>query len=416
MPIQQQSAIFASSSLINPSQRLSCAHIGGNISERGAGRPTVAGQHHRRPACPALFTILAVGAVVYDRRSKRSRLLELGHGTWSEPQGDWLPIDRAVFRFAITPLDGPQSTETFLDDLNPFSIEAFEKFKSRQDKVDEDIVENETDRLSLRNLRTILRDRARARGAEINLDKANFRFSFDSPVGTATWSYAPWHLSLERELVKHPRLEAEALFNNKGYGFVLVDDETAAHTAQQLEAVQAATNHVWNRLMLPAFARLVSGGRVKVYAQVGSYRAQFQELPAHLWSKLTIENWHGGTAYDPDGDRYYSIHAADSLPKVSPLQGEVSSDQATDAVSKEMPSSKRRTNNPRGRPKEYKWDEIKAFALDLMGKCGVPGEDNKKLPRNEDLVQAVKNELAKKDLHPGDSTVRRYLAKWLSEL
>src|SRR5439155_14226881 len=103
-------------------------------------------------------------------------------------------------------------------------------------------------------------------------------------------------------------------------------------------------------------------------------------------------------------------------PQVLPPQAEMSSEPATDTVSNKMPNTERSTNNARGRPKEYKWDEIKTFALDLVKKHGVPGEGNKKLPRNEDLVKAVQDEMAKKHLHPGASTVRRYVSKWLSEL
>jgi hypothetical protein len=106
------------------------------------------------------------------------------------------------------------------------------------------------------------------------------------------------------------------------------------------------------------------------------------------------------------------------LPQVSPPQAEVSSEPATDTVSNKMPSSKRRTNNARGRPKEYKWDtDIKDFALDLINKFGVPGEGNKKLPRNEDLVKAIQDEWAiERNIQLAPSTVRRYVSKWLSEL
>jgi hypothetical protein len=47
----------------------------------------------------------------------------------------------------------------------------------------------------------------------------------------------------------------------------------------------------------------------------------------------------------------------------------------------------------------------------------VPGEGNKKLPRNGDLVKAIQDEWAiKKDIQLADSTVRRYVSTWLSEL
>jgi hypothetical protein len=241
------------------------------------------------------------------------------HDTWSEPQGEWLPIARAVFRFAIAHSDRPQ-TETFQDDPRPFSIEAFEKFKSRQDKADANVVDNETNVLSLHNLTTTLREMAGAHRAEINLDEG-FRFYFDRPTGGATlMGYAPWHVALPRDPVEiDPQLELEALFN-KGDGLYSIDDEEATLTAKHVDAIHAATSHVWYRLILPAFDRLVSAGRVKVYGRVRSPLTQFQLLPADLWSRLALDDWQHGTARDPDGTRYYSIHAADSLPKVSPMQ------------------------------------------------------------------------------------------------
>jgi hypothetical protein len=123
-----------------------------------------------------------------------------------------------------------------------------------------------------------------------------------------------------------PRLELEALFNN-GSGLVLVSDEEAKQSGQQYETARAAASFVWNQLMLPAFDRSVSSGRVKVYARVGSRMAQFQQLPADLWSRLKIQEWYeGGAACDPEGSRYYSIHAAESLSKVASPQAKASSD------------------------------------------------------------------------------------------
>jgi hypothetical protein len=158
-------------------------------------------------------------------------------GTWSEPHGDWLPIARAVFCFAIAPSGEPQSTKTSQDDPEAFSIEAFEKFKSLQDEVDAEIADNETGPLSLRNLRTILRDKAGACRAEIDLNEPCFRFDFDSPADASTvMSFAPWHIALRRDPVE---IDPEAYFN-QGNGLVVVGDETATHHAQQLEAVCSA--------------------------------------------------------------------------------------------------------------------------------------------------------------------------------
>jgi hypothetical protein len=266
---------------------------------------------------------------------------------WSEPQADWLPIARAVFRLAITHSGRWQSTKAFLQhDLNPISIEALKEFKSRQDKADADLVDNETDPLSLYNLTTTLLNRACAHRAEIDLDEACFTFSFDRAACSPSCVIGgpPWALLIPPrdpvEIDPWLELEREARFN-QGDGLYLADDEEATHRAQQFEAVRAATNHVWNQLMLPAFGQLVSAGRVKVYAQVESRVAQFRQLPAHLWSKLTVENWQHGTACDPEGNRYYSIHAADSLPKVSPTQASTTAVEiaATKALASELRGS-----------------------------------------------------------------------------
>jgi hypothetical protein len=192
-------------------------------------------------------------------------------GTWSEPQRDWLPIARAVFRFAIAHTDGQRSFETHQDDSNPFSIEAFEKFISRRDKTSADIVGAEAGPLSLHNLTLTLRDKARADQAEIDLDSGRFRVFFAAPTGGATaMSFVPWHLAPLRYPVEiAPRLELEARFN-KGNGLVTISDEDAKQNAQQYEAARAAASLVWNQLMLPDFARSVSAGRVKVYARVRS--------------------------------------------------------------------------------------------------------------------------------------------------
>jgi hypothetical protein len=310
-----------------------------------------------------------------DAPSDRGSLTR--QGTW-EPQGGWLPIARAVFRFAIVHPSGQRSAETHQDDSNPFSIEAFEKFKSRRDKTGADIVDAEAGPLSLHNLTLTLRDKARAHRAEIDLDRGHFRVFFAPPTGgAAVMGFAPWYLTPLRPMEIDPQIEREALFN-KVNGLVTIGDEDAKQSARQYEAARGAASFVWNQLMLPDFARSVSAGRIKVYARAQSREAKFRQLPADIWSNLKVEDWQHGTACDPEGDRYYSIHAAGNLRQVSPPQAEVSSEPATDAVSNKMPCSKRRTNNARGRPKEYKWDtEIKTFVLDLVDKFGVPGEGNK---------------------------------------
>ena len=234
-----------------------------------------------------------------DAPSDRSSLTR--DGTWSEPQHDWLPVVRAVFCFVIAQTDGKLIVESHQDDLKPFSIEAFEQFKNRQNNADADIVSVDTDPLSLYNLKKTLRDSSRACQAEIDLDKACFNFAFAG--GGIAVGFAPWNLAPLRGPVEiDPRLELEARFN-KGSGLTVITDEEAKQGAQQYEAARAAASFVWNRLMLPAFDRLVSAGRVKVYARVQSRMAQFQQLPTVLWSRLEASGcYNGGAARDPEGE------------------------------------------------------------------------------------------------------------------
>jgi hypothetical protein len=253
------------------------------------------------------------------------------NGTWSEPQKHWLPISRAVFRFAIAHTKGQQSAETRQDDHDLFSFEAFEKFKNRQDNGRDAAIDDGANPLSLHNLRKTLRETAGVRQAEIDLDRGYFSFSYDRPTGgSAIMTVSPWNLAPRRNSGKpvkiDPRIELEALFNKGSSGFALISEEEAKQNAQQYGAARAAASFVWNHLMLRAFDRSVLSGRVKVYVRVQSRLAQFQQLPVDLWSRLKVLNWYDGDACDPEGNRYYSIHAADSLPQVSPPQAEPSSD------------------------------------------------------------------------------------------
>lgn len=140
------------------------------------------------------------------------------------------------------------------------------------------------------------------------------------------------------------------------------------------------------------------------------------EIPHYLWPRLRRAKEPSGKALLVGPDRVYRdvkfarLDVKELWPKVSSFAAD------EERPSGETRSKPRRNNNLRGRPPEYKWDEIRTFVVGLVDQFGVPGPSNKKLPRQEDLVIEVQNELAKKDLHPGVSTVRRHVSKWLSEL
>ena len=69
-----------------------------------------------------------------------------------------------------------------------------------------------------------------------------------------------------------------------------------------------------------------------------------------------------------------------------------------------------------GRPPDYDWEAIKAYALALVQEHGKPGKGNRRLPSKDQLVDAIINEWALKDIDLAKSTVRRYVKKWLSEI
>jgi hypothetical protein len=69
-----------------------------------------------------------------------------------------------------------------------------------------------------------------------------------------------------------------------------------------------------------------------------------------------------------------------------------------------------------GRPADYDWDSIKAYALALVQEHGRPGKGNRRLSSKDELTGAIMNEWASKDIELAKSTVSRYVRKWLSEI
>jgi hypothetical protein len=70
-----------------------------------------------------------------------------------------------------------------------------------------------------------------------------------------------------------------------------------------------------------------------------------------------------------------------------------------------------------GRPIEYDWAAVKGYALGLVQKHGTPSRNNRRLPTRSQLVEAILNEWSSKyDQELSESSVRRYVRKWLSEL
>jgi hypothetical protein len=71
--------------------------------------------------------------------------------------------------------------------------------------------------------------------------------------------------------------------------------------------------------------------------------------------------------------------------------------------------------NKGGRPPDYDWEAVKEYALGLVKQHGVPGRSNRRLPSKSQLVEAIVEEWAKKDIQLADATVRRYVGGWLKD-
>ena len=87
----------------------------------------------------------------------------------------------------------------------------------------------------------------------------------------------------------------------------------------------------------------------------------------------------------------------------------------TTSVSPDNAAAQRTSKDTGGRPAEYDWDAVKEFTLALVKKFGPPGKANKRFPTKTDLVAAVLDEWANRDIHLAEPTVRRYVGKWLGE-
>lgn len=260
-----------------------------------------------------------------DVTSAAKSSLPKSKSEWSEPQADWDPIGRAVFRFGIVDPDPSTPSGALPTGADLFSPEAFLQSRGREGAPRP--VDYEPQLPSLDELTSLLRENSHARDVEIDQDKGHFWFRFDLPSGgVSSAGGAPWVILAkpdQRGMID-PRLEAEALFNSDG--IVRISDEEAAQGARQSDAVRKATGLVWRQYMVRAFDRSVAQGRVKLYARVQSALAPLQELPRGLWPQLGMLDWQHGNALGSDGTHYHSLHAA-GVRLVTPKQQSISRDE-----------------------------------------------------------------------------------------
>jgi hypothetical protein len=69
-----------------------------------------------------------------------------------------------------------------------------------------------------------------------------------------------------------------------------------------------------------------------------------------------------------------------------------------------------------GRPSEYNWDDIRAFAIKQMKILGKPQKSNKRLPTIQQLIELIQNEFSRRDQYPSDTSLRPYIKKWIAEI
>lgn len=249
---------------------------------------------------------------------------------WDEPEADWFPIGRAVFRFGIADPDSSATGETPPTGANLFSVEAFEQSRKRQGGSIPKIANYEPTPPSLEELTKVLQKNTHAREVEIDQEACCFRFSFDVPGGgTSVYGGTPWVLlAMPRTpLPIDPRFEAEALFNKEGLVLSRRSEEEIRQGARQIKAAHETTGLVWRQFMLPAFGSSVANGRVRIYARVGSATESLRRLPSDFWPRLDVLDWQHGVARDPEGTIYYSIHAAGRSRAVSANQKTIVADE-----------------------------------------------------------------------------------------
>lgn len=110
----------------------------------------------------------------------------------------------------------------------------------------------------------------------------------------------------------------------------------------------------------------------------------FQEVENGVWASILIEE-------DSFSDWYYS-------------------------ASGPMADVEARERDKGGRPPEHNWEAVKAYAMAMISAHGLPGRGNKKFPTKAQLVEDILNRWATQGLTLAESSVRRYLGRWLKEL
>jgi hypothetical protein len=130
------------------------------------------------------------------------------------------------------------------------------------------------------------------------------------------------------------------------------------------------------------------------------------EIPSWEWAYLRLREEGGRDVLRTDASRcepYTAVKFEQSnLLRLWPATGE----------SPPLPPS---SIDKGGRPAEYDWAAVKAFAEEVIRVHGMPHKSNKRLPSKAQLIELIQKKWGGRDQHLATSTIRYHLDEWLPE-
>jgi hypothetical protein len=177
---------------------------------------------------------------------------------WTEPEAEWVPLKQAIFRFGVA--DAENGTASDLSNAQLYEL--------KEAEIGVSVIAL----LSLAQLTEVLKDKSGASTAAIDVPTSTFSIHF-AEGRTRSFKGAPWELLNE---IPH-----RVIYPPHMHTFYLEQD--FEEKAKRGNAVRAAINLVWLRLMIPAFNRAIETGKVALYARSRIDSVYFERLPATVF-------------------------------------------------------------------------------------------------------------------------------------
>jgi hypothetical protein len=207
---------------------------------------------------------------------------------WTEPEAEWVPLKQAIFRFGVA--DAENGTASDLSNAQLYEL--------KEAEIGVSVIAL----LSLAQLTEVLKDKSGASTAAIDVPTSTFSIHF-AEGRTRSFKGAPWELLNE---IPH-RVIYPDTYTSHMHTFSLEQD--FEEKAKRGNAVRAAINLVWLRLMIPAFNRAIETGKVALYARSRIDSVYFERLPDHIWPLINVVDWDHGVAMAVDRTTFWHIHA-----------------------------------------------------------------------------------------------------------